>query len=60
MEDFRQALYAAKLLDKVQSAHVSAMATIGNEAAHGKPVKDEDAERLLRDVRAFISSTSGS
>jgi hypothetical protein len=56
IEDFRQSLYAAKQLDKVKSALVSSMATVGNNAAHGIAVDKADVERLLRDLRSFIAT----
>lgn len=58
IDDFRKSLYDGKKLDKVQSTHVTSMATVGNAAAHNQPVQKQDVERLLRDVRAFMALTS--
>lgn len=56
MNDFKDALYAAKDLDKMNMKHVEAMAAIGNEAAHNGPsLTEAKVERLLRDVRTFVT-----
>ena len=53
LNDFNQELYKEKHLAKNEMQHVTAMAGVGNDATHGKPVNAADVERLLRDVRAF-------
>lgn len=57
ISDYNMALYNAspKRIDRVKMQHITTMAAIGNDAAHGKTVKQEDVERLLRDVRTFIT-----
>jgi hypothetical protein len=35
--------------------HVTAMAAVGNDAAHNSPtLRREDVDRFLRDVREFL------
>jgi hypothetical protein len=59
--DFNQALYTASppVYDKTLMFHVTAMAAVGNDAAHNNPaLKREDVERLARDVPEFLAKFS--
>jgi hypothetical protein len=57
IEHFKTSLYTANHLDKISMKHVEAMAAIGNDAAHANAgLKADDVERLLHDVRAFLTS----
>lgn len=48
VNDFNQALYAAKIYDKSMMLHIQAIAAIGNDAAHAAPhLKSGDVERLM-------------
>jgi hypothetical protein len=54
--DFKTSLYTVGALNKLEMKHVDSMAAIGNDAAHGKPdLRREDVERLVRDVREFVT-----
>ena len=56
MVDYYTELHRISRLNKIDLDHVKSMATTGNEAAHNKgTVAQADAERLLRDVRAFFA-----
>jgi len=55
LNDFTSELYRAKVINKIVMKQVEAMAAIGNDAAHGKPVTADEVDRLLRDVREFLA-----
>jgi hypothetical protein len=56
MTDFKSELYKNNHINKIEHSNVDSMATVGNEAAHNMPgLKKEDVERLLRDVREFLT-----
>jgi len=51
LNDFNQALYGAKHIDKITMKHIDALAAIGNDAAHNNPsLKEEDVKRLVAEV----------
>ena len=51
LNDFNQALYASKNIDKITVKHIDALAAIGNDAAHNNPsLKEEDVKRLVTEV----------
>jgi hypothetical protein len=53
--DLNQALYKAKVYDKIAYKYVDAMTAIGNDAAHNAPgLKKDDVARLLNDVKDFL------
>ena len=61
ISDFNQTLYTAStpVYDKTMMQHVTAMAAIGNDAAHNNPaLKKEDVERLMRDLPEFLARVS--
>jgi hypothetical protein len=55
INDFNLALYKANVIDKVQMKLVDSMASVGNSAAHGLPIRREDVERMVKDVRSFVA-----
>jgi hypothetical protein len=56
LADYNAALYRGKHLDKLTMKHVEGLIVIGNAAAHVEAnLKTEDVQRLLRDVREFLS-----
>jgi hypothetical protein len=57
MVDYKSELYRNDHIRKIDQSHVDSMAAIGNDAAHNKAeLRREDVERLLRDVRGFLSN----
>lgn len=61
INDFNQALYttAPPVYDKNMMLHITALAAIGNDAAHNAPgLKREDVERLAIGVRDFLARLS--
>jgi hypothetical protein len=54
LNDFTGELYGKQHITKLEMKQIEALAAIGNEAAHGQPVKAEDVERMLRHVREFL------
>jgi hypothetical protein len=51
INDFNQALYASKHIDKIAMKHIDSLAAVGNDSAHNNPsLKQEDVERLVREV----------
>lgn len=51
INDFNQALYASRHIDKIEMKHIESLAAVGNDAAHNKPsLKQEDVKRLVREV----------
>lgn len=59
IESFKQALYAANIIDKLVVKDIDWMAGVGNAAAHRLPeYKDEDVPQLFDRVTAFLSRFS--
>jgi hypothetical protein len=58
INDFNTQLYTTTVYDKSMFKHVDAIAAVGNDAAHGETVEKPDIERLLRDVRDFLTRFS--
>lgn len=61
IEAYNQALYKASppVYDATVMKHVSAMASVGNHAAHNKPdLRSDTVERLSRDLRKFLADFS--
>lgn len=61
INDFNAALYSASppIYDKSMMLHVTALAAIGNDAAHNAPtLKREDVDRLANSVRDFLARFS--
>lgn len=51
LNDFNQALYTSKHIDKITMKHIDSLAAVGNDAAHNNPsLNQEDVERLVREV----------
>lgn len=63
INDFNQALYKCDSVpyDKAMMLNITALAAVGNDAAHNKDsLKNEDVERLARGTLEFISRYSTS
>ena len=59
IEDFKQLLYTAKIIDKIVVKDIDWMAGVGNAAAHNLPeYKDGDVPQLYERVSAFLSRFS--
>jgi hypothetical protein len=59
IENFKQSLYAAHVIDKIVVKDVDWMAGVGNAAAHHLPeYKDEDVPQLYQRVSAFLTRFS--
>lgn len=59
IENFKQSLYAAQVIDKIVVKDIDWMAGVGNAAAHQLPeYKDEDVPQLYQRVTAFLSRFS--
>lgn len=59
IENFKQALYAGKIIDKIGMKDIDWMAGVGNSAAHRLPeYKDEDVPPLYQRVTAFLTRFS--
>jgi hypothetical protein len=59
IENFKQSLYAAQVIDKIVVKDVDWMAGVGNAAAHQLPeYKDEDVPQLYQRVTAFLTRFS--
>lgn len=54
INDLNQSLYKGQHLDKLAMQSVTAMATIGNDCAHVKPITPADVAKFLRDVGEFL------
>lgn len=51
LNDFNQALYASKNIDKIAMKNIDSLAAVGNDAAHNNPsLKQDDVERFVREV----------
>ena len=58
INDYNQALYASTnpVYDKSMMLHITALAAVGNNAAHNAPeLKREDVDRLATGVRDFLA-----
>lgn len=56
MVDYNQALYAAKVTDRLVFKSVDDMAAVGNDAAHNKPgLQAADIERLKTNLQDFLA-----
>jgi hypothetical protein len=55
LNDFAQALYGAKKIDKIQLKRIESLAALGNACAHNEPVDTKDVERTLTDLRALLA-----
>jgi Domain of unknown function (DUF4145) len=59
IENFKQSLYAAQIIDKIVVKDIDWMAGVGNAAAHHLPeYKDEDVPQLYQRVTAFLTRFS--
>ena len=59
IELYKQALYAATVIDKIVQKKVDWMAGVGNGAAHNLPeYRDEDVPILYKDTLDFLSRFS--
>ncbi|MGP8239373.1 MAG: hypothetical protein ACLQVW_28710 [Limisphaerales bacterium] len=56
--DFNTELYQKRIYDKVVFKQIDALTAIGNEAAHGNPVKKEDVQRFLTELRELLQRFS--
>lgn len=55
IENFKQSLYTAQVIDKIGIKDIDWMAGVGNAAAHNLPeYKDEDVPQLFQRVTAFL------
>ena len=51
LNDFNQALYSSKNIDKIAMKNIDSLAAVGNDAAHNNPsLKQDDVERFVREV----------
>jgi hypothetical protein len=56
IENFKQSLYAAKVIDKIIAKDIDWMAAVGNAAAHHLPdYNDADVPPLYQRVTAFLT-----
>lgn len=61
INDYNQAMYKAKIYDKIELKNVEALAAIGNAAAHGSDELQSDAvEQLRGNLMAFLAKYSSS
>jgi hypothetical protein len=59
IENFKQSLYAAQVIDKIVVKDIDWMAGVGNAAAHHLPeYKDEDVPQLYQRVTTFLTRFS--
>jgi hypothetical protein len=59
IENFKQSLYAANIIDKIVTKDIDWMAGVGNAAAHNLPeYNDADVPQLYSRVTAFLSRFS--
>ena len=59
IENFKQFLYAAKLIDKISAKDIDWMAGVGNAAAHRLPeYRDDDVPQLYQRMIAFLTRFS--
>jgi hypothetical protein len=59
IENFKQSLYAAKIIDKIIMKDIDWMAGVGNAAAHNLPeYKNADVPQLYQHVTAFLTHFS--
>jgi hypothetical protein len=61
INDYNTALYTAQppVYDKGMMQHITALASVGNDAAHNNPaLKKEDVERLQRGLTDFLARFS--
>lgn len=59
IENFKQSLYAAQVIDKIVVKDIDWMAGVGNAAAHHLPeYKDEDVPQLYQRVTVFLTRFS--
>lgn len=54
INDYNLALYPAHH-DKAAMQHITAMATVGNDAAHEQKATDDGVKQMLGDVRRFLA-----
>ncbi len=59
IEHFKQALYAAKVIDKITQKKIDWMAGVGNAAAHNLPeFRDQDVPVLFKDTLDLLARFS--
>ncbi|MCF7786620.1 MAG: hypothetical protein K9N47_10900 [Prosthecobacter sp.] len=55
IENFKQSLYSAQIIDKIGIKDIDWMAGVGNAAAHNLPeYEDDDVPQLFQRVTAFL------
>jgi hypothetical protein len=54
LSDFNNELYKAKFYDKVEFKNIDFLSSIGNNAAHNQPIKNEEIRKLIDSIKDLL------
>ena len=55
LSDYNTELYKTKYYDKIEFKNIDLLISVGNNAAHNKPIRKEDINKLIVGVKAILT-----
>ena len=58
LSDYNNELYKLKMIDKIEMKNIDFLISVGNNAAHNQPIKEDEIQKLISGVKTILTKYS--
>ncbi|MCL2312291.1 MAG: DUF4145 domain-containing protein [Firmicutes bacterium] len=55
LSDYNNELYKSKKIDKIEMKNIDFLISVGNNAAHNQPIKEDEIQKMISGVKAILT-----